>query len=96
MKLTFAAILLTILAGLSCSEDSRVPSASIQDVKAKYETQLMTEPGVVSVGIGRDDQHKPVIVVGLDRPRAETVEALPKELDGYAVRATVIGPLKAQ
>jgi len=87
-------MLVGILAGQSC-EDSNM-SPSIHDVKAKYKDQLMAEPGVVSVGIGRDDEGKPVIIVGLDSPRPETMAKLPKELDGYRLRVEVVGPLKAQ
>lgn len=87
-------MLVGILGGQSC-EDSNM-SLSIHDVKAKYKAQLMAEPGVVSVGIGRDDEGKPVIIVGLDSPRPETMGKLPKELDGYRLRVEVVGPLKAQ
>jgi len=87
-------MLVGILAGQSC-EDSNM-SLSIHDVKAKYKDQLMAEQGVVSVGIGRDDEGKPVIIVGLDSPRPETMGKLPKELDGYRLRVEVVGPLKAQ
>ncbi len=51
--------------------------------------------GVVSVGIGQDQEGKPAIVVGLDRPQAQTVVKLPKELEGYPVRVEIIGPVKA-
>ena len=87
-------MLVGILAGQSC-EDSNM-SPSIHDVKAKYKDQLMAEPGVVSVGIGRDDEGNSVIIVGLDSPRPETMGKLPKELDGYRLRVEVVGPLKAQ
>jgi len=51
--------------------------------------------GVVSVGIGQDKEGKPLIVVGLDSPQAQTVVKLPKELEGFPVRVEVIGPVKA-
>ncbi len=69
---------------------------SIQEVKAKYEPELMNRAGVVSVGIGRDDDGKTVIVIGLDGKHPETQDALPKELEGYAVRVEVIGPIRAK
>ncbi len=71
-------------------------SPSIQDVKAKHEVELMAEAGVVSVGIGKDTDGNPVIVVGLDRERPETVQALPKELEGYRLRVEVVGTIKAR
>jgi len=95
MTLAFAAMLSAIVLVQACSEEAEMP-ASIYGVKTKYEDQLMAKPGVVSVGIGRDDQGNAAIIVGLDRPRAETVEALPKELEGYPVLTSVTGPLKAQ
>ncbi|MCI0400817.1 MAG: hypothetical protein L0Y67_08860 [Gammaproteobacteria bacterium] len=69
---------------------------SIHDVKAKYKDELMAKPAVVSVGIGQDADGNPVIIVGLDSARTETMEALPKDLEGYRVRTVVIGPVKAQ
>jgi len=95
VKPALAAVLAIMLAGPSCSESANmVPS--VHDIKAKYEDELMAKRGVVSVGIGQDADGNPVIVVGLDRPRAETLDALPKDLDGYPVHAEVIGPIKAQ
>lgn len=70
--------------------------ASIQDVKSKYQGDLMAKPGVVSVGIGRGTDGKPVIVIGLDRERPETRKALPTQLEGYAVRVEVVGTIKAR
>jgi hypothetical protein len=56
----------------------------------------MAQPGVVSVGIGRDADGTEVIVVGLDRERPEARAALPSELEGYRVRVQVIGGVRAQ
>ena len=69
---------------------------TILKVKEKYERQLMSQPGVISVGIGRGEDGKPTIVVSLDGRRTETRKALPKELEGYRVRVEVTGPIKAQ
>lgn len=71
-------------------------SLTIQEAKAKHESRLMAMPGVVTVGIGLDDQGDTVIVVGLDRPRPESLEMLPKALEGYPVHIRIIGPVKAQ
>jgi len=70
--------------------------ASIQEAKAKHETRLMAQPGVVSVGIGRDADGTEVIVVGLDRERPEARAAMPQKLDGHPVRVQVIGTPRAQ
>lgn len=70
--------------------------ASIQEAKAKHEARLMAQPGVVSVGIGRDADGTEVIVVGLDRERPEARAAMPQELDGHPVRVQVIGTVRAR
>lgn len=95
MKPALAAMLAVMLAGPSCSESANM-AASIHEVKAKYEDQLLARPGVVSVGVGQDADGNPIIIIGLDRPRAETLDALPKDLDGYRVHPEVIGPIKAR
>lgn len=69
---------------------------SIQDVKKKHESRLMSLPGVVSVGIGRDPQGKPAVIVGLDSPRSDTQARIPTQLDGYPLLIQILGPLKAQ
>jgi hypothetical protein len=69
---------------------------SIQDVKKKHEARLMSLPGVVSVGIGRDPQGNPAVIVGMDSPRAETQAQIPTQLDGYPLLIQIVGPLKAQ
>jgi hypothetical protein len=76
-------------------EDQKM-SPTIQDVKAKHADRLMAMPGVVSVGIGRNPDGTLVIVVGLDGPRPDTAGKLPKELEGYPVRAEITGPVRAQ
>jgi hypothetical protein len=89
-----AAILLLAAAGGACG--SKNMPASIQEAKAKHEARLMAQPGVVSVGIGRDPDGAEVIVVGLDRERPEARAALPRELEGYPVRVQIIGSPRAQ
>ncbi|OEU84081.1 MAG: hypothetical protein BA865_00575 [Desulfobacterales bacterium S5133MH4] len=70
-------------------------SPSIQEAKAEHEGRLFAMPGVVSVGIGRDPDGTSVIIVGLDGSRPQTVKQLPKVLEGYPVRAEIIGPVEA-
>ena len=88
--------LLAAVAIVQFGSKSSEMAYTIREVKAKYERQLMSQPGVISVGIGRGDDGKPVIVVGLDGLRPETRKAMPKELEGYRVRVEVTGPIKAQ
>ncbi|HVN66614.1 MAG TPA: hypothetical protein VMT31_08385 [Methanomicrobiales archaeon] len=63
----------------------------IREVKARHERDLLSLPGVVSVGIGRRSDGNPEIVVGLDRHRPSTLREIPRELEGYPVRAEVTG-----
>ena len=64
--------------------------------QAKHASQLLEQPGVVSVGLGRDDSGNPAIIVGLEAPRPETEAALPHSLDGYPVITRVVGPVRAR
>jgi len=74
----------------------KIMTPSIQEVKKKHEARLMSLPGVVSVGIGRDPQGNPAMIVGLDSPRPETQAQIPPRLDGYPLLIQILGPLKAQ
>jgi len=69
---------------------------SIQEVKQRHEAQLMGIDGVVSVGIGGNEEGQAVIVIGLDRERASARVQLPKRLEGYEVRTEVVGKVKAR
>lgn len=69
---------------------------SIQEVKARHEARLMEKPGVVAVGVGRDADGRPAIIVNLDRERPDVRASVPEEIEGYAVRVQVIGPVRAQ
>jgi len=69
---------------------------SIQEVKRSQETRLLALPGVVSVGIGQDDQGKSCIVVGLDEARSNTEAAIHKILGDTPVRVQVVGTIKSQ
>jgi hypothetical protein len=96
MKSLTVIILATgIVACQQFNEDIRM-SPSIEEVKTKHAERLLSMPGVVSVGIGRNPDGNTVIVVGLEGPRPDTVQKLPKELEGYPVRVDSIGPVKAQ
>ena len=69
---------------------------SIQQVKAKHENRLMATPGVVSVGLGKDQDGQMAIIVGLDRARPDIEDQLPRQLEGYPVMAQVVGSIKAR
>ena len=80
------------LASPACSETIEM-QPSIQEVRARHVERLMSTPGVVSVGIGRDEEGAAVIVVGLDKERAGVLESLPVSLEGYEVRTEVVGKI---
>jgi hypothetical protein len=94
-RICLVILILCLLSGQLHGEE-RTVSPTIQDVKAKHENFLLAMPGVVSVGIGKNPDGQFVIVVGLDGRHPETVNQLPKELEGYPVRAEVTGPVKAR
>jgi hypothetical protein len=95
MRRAVAAIL-ALLISWPAEAKAQEMSRTIQDVKARHAHRLVTVPGVVSVGIGRDAQGHEVIVIGLDRPRPETQADLPTQLEGYPVRVDIIGAVRAQ
>lgn len=95
MKYGAVALLLILAAGGLLANGDRMP-LTIEQVKAAHERELLAQPGVVSVGIGRDDQGRSEIVVGLDKPHAQTQAALPRVLEGYVVRTEIVGTIRAR
>ncbi len=97
MRAFFVAIILFLLA--ACNQEPMKEAAmtgSIQDVKAKYEQQIITTPGVVSIGIGKNAAGNSAIIIGIEQEDETVKAALPKELDGYPVEIQNIGPVRAQ
>ncbi|MDH5179806.1 MAG: hypothetical protein OEZ39_04490 [Gammaproteobacteria bacterium] len=70
-------------------------AGSIEEVKKQYAAELLSRPGVVSVGIGLHEGTK-VIIVGLDGKHPETAQQLPKQLEGYPLQVHTLGEIKAQ
>lgn len=91
-----ALLLLALMPVEEACADGATMSLTIEQVKAAHEKRLLALPGVVSVGIGRDNHGRSVIVVGLDKPRPQTEAAVPRELDGYGVQVGVVGAIRAQ
>jgi len=58
VRLLLAAVLLATATG-ACGREN-MPT-SVQEARAKHEARLMAQPGVVSVGIGRDADGTEVI-----------------------------------
>ena len=87
-------IILLVLPVAAMGGDSDMTS-SIKDVKAKYEAQLLQMPGVVSVGIGHNENGQPAIIIGLEGPNPETESQLPTTLEGYPVTIRTVGKIRA-
>ena len=88
-------IILLVLTSIAMGEDSNMPH-SIKDVKSHHEESLLQLPGVVSVGIGQDENGNPAIIVGLERPDPKAESQLPTQLKGYPVVVRIVGRIKAQ
>ncbi len=94
-RLLLGALLLCSVALFACRGRADI-SATIQEIKRKHEHRLMDQPGVVSVGLGRDADGNPAIIVGMDARRAQEAAELPQALEGYPVITEIVGPIRAQ
>ena len=88
-------ILLLLLPAIAMCEDYDMPT-SIKEVKTQHEARLLQLPGVVSVGLGRDEKGNAAIIVGLERPEPATESQLPSRLEGYPLVIRIVGQIKAQ
>jgi hypothetical protein len=95
LKTLILLLLLGLVSACQATEENAM-KASIQDIKAKHESQLMAMPGVVSVGIGQDADGNPVIVIGVESEDFSNQLTLPEELESYPVRFQVVGTIRAQ
>lgn len=69
---------------------------SIQDVKTEHEARLMQLPGVVSVGIGKNDTGDLSIIVGIEKDDATIKSRIPDKLEGYPVKIQTLGNIYSQ
>ncbi|KPJ89889.1 MAG: hypothetical protein AMJ53_15335 [Gammaproteobacteria bacterium SG8_11] len=69
---------------------------SISEAKAKHVERLLALPGVVSVGIGKDANGHPAIIVGLDKARPKTESQIPGTLEDFPVVIEIVGTIRAQ
>lgn len=67
---------------------------TIEQVKAKYESQLLSIEGVVGVGIG-EELGKPVIKVYVAKKTKSLQEKIPTQMEGYLVSIEVTGEFHA-
>jgi hypothetical protein len=97
MKALYVGIILFLLAACSQeTEKEKIMTGSIQEVKVKYEQQIIETPGVVSMGIGKDAKGNTAIIIGIEQESEGIRAVLPKELDGYPVEVKATGPARAQ
>jgi hypothetical protein len=72
---------------------------SINNVRTKYEEQLMNLPNVTGVGVG-EKEGKEVIIVFVKQKVPETAlrpeEIVPQRLEGFEVAVQEIGEVTAQ
>ena len=69
---------------------------TIEQIKEKWEFELMKVPGVTGIGIG-ENPRKPgrVIKVYVDRMTSELKRQIPRELEGYPVSIEQTGEFRA-
>jgi hypothetical protein len=82
--------------GALCACEEKVMTDDIYNVKRQNEAQLMSLPGVVSVGIGQDPNGQPAIVVGLAAAAPATERRVPDHISGFPVIIQTVGTIKAQ
>ncbi len=68
----------------------------IHTIKHQHEAKLLALSGVVSVGIGLNQEKQPAIIIGIEREDEELRRQLPTQLDGIPVIVRIVGTVKAQ
>ncbi len=66
-----------------------------RSARTRHEDRLLAIDGVVSVGVGLDDEGLPALVVGVVSSSA-LLSVLPRELDGARVIIREVGDLRAE
>jgi hypothetical protein len=95
MKLVYLILITFGSLSLIMSCEDKTMSPTIQEVKEKHVNRILSMQGVVSVGVGRNPDGDPAIIIGLDSTGMDTARQLPKVLDGYPVIVQIIGPIEA-
>jgi hypothetical protein len=65
-------------------------------IKDKFSESHLGRHGVSGVGVGKDDNGEPVLVVHVDADAAAADGAIPDKIDDLAVRIERTGPFSAQ
>jgi hypothetical protein len=80
-------VILAVRSNLMTSSDD------IETVQEQYESQLMSLPGVVGVGIG-DCNGKPCLKVFVEEKTPQLEGQIPTQLEGFEVDIEVTGPFE--
>ncbi len=89
-------LLICLMSFAACDANETAMNVSIQEAKKKHQSELLQLPGVVSVGIGLDEQGSQAIIVGLADDNRDDKARIPETIEGYAVKIQVVGTIKAQ
>ena len=87
-------IIAIVRAWFSSEERPEVPA--VEDVLTRNAEHFMRMKGVLSVGVGRTEDGRPAVVLGLADPMAASVKDLPTEIDGVPVIHRKIGRPEAR
>ncbi len=68
---------------------------AIEDVKNRYEDQLLGQEGVVGIGTGKTSTGEMCIKVYIIEKTPKVKVVIPKELEGYKVEIEEVGEIKA-
>jgi hypothetical protein len=66
--------------------------AKVREMKERYAAELLQQPGVSGVGVGRDEQGNPILVIHLDIESPDSRPKLPRELEGFPIQFVEDGP----
>lgn len=69
---------------------------AVEEVLTRYADSLMRIKGVMSVGVGRTDDGRPAVYLGIDSPKAASLGDLPSSLDGVPVIHRWVGRPEAR
>lgn len=72
------------------------PKADPRATLTRHRAALIANDGVVSVGLGFDQSHRTVIVVGVVSAKKAAAADVPSELDGVPVEVRVVGEFSAK
>ena len=91
----FAISLTICMTTIDKEGDKEMVKTSIEDVRYRYDDQLLSQEGVVGVGTGETSTGEPCINVYVIEKTPELEDTIPKELDGYTIEIEEIGEVKA-